>query len=52
MAKTRNYNRDNTEAARTILADPAKYDGLLLIWAELWTAPRNRAKEARIGLDG
>ena len=29
--KTRNYNRDNTEAARTMVADPARYDRLLLI---------------------
>ncbi len=38
MAKTRNYSRDNTEAARMILAHPTRYDRLLLIWAELWTA--------------
>ena len=49
MAKTRNYNRDNTEAARTIRADRARHDGLLLTWAELWTA-RHRTEPKNPGL--
>jgi hypothetical protein len=46
VPKARNYDRENEQAARVILTDPAKYGGLPLIWAELWiVAAWSPAKE-------
>jgi hypothetical protein len=36
MAKIRNFDRDNDQSARIILADPERYAGLPLEWARLW----------------
>jgi len=37
----------DAEAAAVILADPAKYDGLPLEWARMWTGRRRLALNAR-----
>ena len=36
--RQRRYDAGNAEAAAIILASPAKYEGLAVIWAELWFA--------------
>jgi hypothetical protein len=56
MAKTRDYDRDNEEAAAIILADPVKYDGLMLKWAKSWmerhkTASKPLARAAHAGTE-
>ena len=32
-----NYDDGNRQAAREILADPDRYQGLCLVWAKAWT---------------
>lgn len=38
LERLRDYQSGNREAAEIILADPEKYDGLPLMWANAWMA--------------
>ncbi|HKD45176.1 MAG TPA: hypothetical protein VKD24_05920 [Candidatus Angelobacter sp.] len=40
------FDADNRRAAEIILADPEKYAGLPLIWAELWMKNHPQASAA------
>jgi hypothetical protein len=41
--------QDNAQAAMVILADPRRYDGLPLAWAELWMKHALERKQKAIG---
>jgi hypothetical protein len=45
MPKRTDYDRGNEDAARIILADPERYDGLPLQWAKLWVARHGALKK-------
>jgi hypothetical protein len=46
MAKGKpDYDKDNLEAARIMLADPERYAGSPLEWAKLWMAKHERKSE-------
>ena len=44
------YQAENTQAADIILADPARYGGVLLEWAELWR--KKSAATEKVALNG